>query len=69
MIGGSIVIETRYAVPGVGAFMFTSITQRDFNVVLGFTMLTATLFIVVNALVDMAYVFIDPRIRYTARAV
>ena len=69
VIGGSIVIETRYAVPGVGAFMFTSITQRDFNVVLGFTMLTATLFIVVNALVDMAYVFIDPRIRYTARAV
>ena len=69
VIGGSIVIETRYGVPGVGAFMFESITQRDFNVVLGFTMLTATLFIVVNALVDVAYIFIDPRIRYTARAV
>ena len=67
VIGGSIIIETRYGVPGVGAFMFESILQRDFNVVLGFTLLTATLFIVVNALVDVAYIFIDPRIRYTAR--
>ncbi len=67
VIGGSIIIETRYGVPGVGAFMFESIRQRDFNVVLGFTLLTATLFVVVNALIDMAYVFIDPRIRYTAR--
>ena len=67
VIGGSIIIETRYGVPGVGAFMFESILQRDFNVVLGFTLLTATLFIVVNALVDVAYMFIDPRIRYTAR--
>ena len=67
VIGGSIVIETRYGVPGVGAFMFESITQRDFNVVLGFTLLTATLFIVANALIDVAYIFIDPRIRYTER--
>lgn len=67
VIGGSIIIETRYGVPGVGAFMFDSILQRDFNVVLGFTLLTATLFIVVNAVVDVAYMFIDPRIRYTAR--
>lgn len=67
VIGGSIVIETRYGVPGVGAFMFASINQRDFNVVLGFTLLTATLFIVANALIDVAYIFIDPRIRYTER--
>jgi len=67
VIGGSIIIETRYGVPGVGAFMFESILQRDFNVVLAFTLLTATLFIVVNALVDAAYIFIDPRIRYAAR--
>ena len=67
VIGGSIIIETRYGVPGVGAFMFESILQRDFNVVLGFTLLTATLFIVVNAVIDIVYMFIDPRIRYTAR--
>ena len=67
IIGGSIIIETAYGVPGVGAFMFQSITQRDFNVILGFTLLTATLFIVVNALIDVLYIFIDPRIRFTAR--
>ena len=67
VIVGSIIIETRYGVPGVGRFLYQSITQRDFNVVLAFTLLTATLFIVVNALIDIAYIFIDPRIRYTAR--
>lgn len=68
VITGSIIIETRYGVPGVGAFIFESINQRDFNVVLAFTLLTATLFIVVNALIDVLYIFIDPRIRYSARS-
>ena len=67
IIGGSIIIETAYGVPGVGQFVFQSIAQRDFNVILGFTLLTATLFIVVNALIDVLYIFIDPRIRFTAR--
>ena len=67
IIGGSIIVETRYAVPGVGAFIFESINQRDFNVVLGFTILTATLLIIANALIDVAYVFIDPRITYEER--
>ena len=67
VIVGSIVIETRYGVPGVGAFIFQSINQRDWNVILGFTLLVATLIIIANALVDMLYVFIDPRIRFTER--
>lgn len=50
VIVGSIVIETRYAVPGVGAFIFQSINQRDWNVILGFTLLVATLIIIANAL-------------------
>ena len=67
VIVGSIVIETRYGVPGVGAFIFESINQRDWNVILGFTLLVSTLIILANALVDMAYVYIDPRIRFTER--
>jgi len=67
VVTGSIIVETIYGVPGVGAFVFQSITQRDFNVILGFTLLTATLFIVVNALIDVMYIFIDPRIRFSAR--
>lgn len=67
VVGGSIIVEARYAVPGVGAFIFESINQRDFNVVLGFTILTATLLIIANALIDVAYVFIDPRITFEER--
>lgn len=69
VIFGSIIIETRYGVPGVGAFMFQSITQRDFNVVLGFTLLASFLLVLSYAMIDIAYIFIDPRIRYTARRV
>ncbi len=67
IVSGSIIVETIYGVPGVGRFVFQSITQRDFNVILGFTLLIATLFIVINALIDVLYIFIDPRIRYTSR--
>ena len=67
VIAGSIVIESRYGIPGVGAFIFESITQRDWNVILGFTLLVATLIIVANALIDVLYIFIDPRIRFTER--
>ena len=67
IVTGSIIVETIYQIPGVGAFVFRSITQRDFNVILGFTLLTATLFIVINAVIDALYIFIDPRIRFTAR--
>ncbi len=67
VIVGSIVIETRYGVPGIGAFIFESITQRDWNVILGFTLLVSTLIIIANALVDIAYIYIDPRIRFTER--
>ena len=68
VIGGSIVVETRYGVPGIGAFMFDSITQRDFNVVLGFTILTSALLVAAFAIIDIAYIYLDPRIRFTARA-
>ncbi|MYE22725.1 MAG: ABC transporter permease [Gammaproteobacteria bacterium] len=68
VVGGAIIVETLYGVPGIGAFIFQSVLQRDFNVLLGFTMLVATLLVVSNLIVDICYVFIDPRIRYTRRA-
>lgn len=68
VVTGTIIVETLYGVPGVGAFMFQSVLQRDFNVLLGFTMLVATLLVTSNLIVDVAYVFIDPRIRYTRRS-
>jgi ABC-type dipeptide/oligopeptide/nickel transport system permease component len=67
VITGAIIIETLYDIPGVGAFMFQSVLQRDFNVLLGFTMLVSSLLIASNLVVDIAYVFIDPRIRFSRR--
>lgn len=68
VVTGAIITETLYGVPGVGSFVFASILQRDFNVILGFTLLLATLFVMANLVVDVAYIFIDPRIRYSRRA-
>jgi len=67
VVTGAILTETLYGVPGVGAFVFASIGQRDFNVILGFTLLVATLFVIANLVIDVAYIFIDPRIRYSRR--
>ncbi len=68
VVGGSIFVETLYGVPGVGAFVFRAIGQRDFNVLLAFTLLVATIFVFANLVIDIAYVFIDPRIRYSRRS-
>ena len=68
VVTGAILTETLYGVPGVGSFVFASIGQRDFNVILGFTLLVATLFVFANVVIDVAYIFIDPRIRYSRRA-
>ena len=64
VVTGAILTETLYGVPGVGSFIFRSIGQRDFNVLLGFTLLVATLFVLVNLVTDVVYIFIDPRIRH-----
>ena len=64
VVTGSLFTETIYGVPGVGQFMFESITSRDFNVLLAFTLLISTLFVLANTLIDVLYVFIDPRIRF-----
>ena len=68
VVTGSIFTETLYGVPGVGQFVFNSINQRDFNVLLGFTLLVSALFIFANALIDVLYIFIDPRIRYSRKS-
>ena len=67
VISGSIFVETLYGVPGVGRFIFDSVLQRDFNVLLGITLLFSTLIVLANLATDVLYVFIDPRIRYGGR--
>ena len=68
VVFGAIFTEQLYGVPGIGNFIFDSIGQRDFNVLLGWTLLVAALFAMANLLIDILYIFIDPRIRYSRRA-
>ena len=64
MIGNVILIEWIFGWPGIGALIVHAILQRDYSVVLGSVLLTATAFVMVNLLVDVLYSVIDPRIRY-----
>jgi len=64
LIGGTLVIETVFAVPGMGQLLFTSITGRDYPVVQAITVVSAFLVIVVNLAVDLSYSFLDPRVTY-----
>lgn len=63
LLGGTVVIETVFAWPGVGQLMVASIGARDYPVVQAGVLVTATIFIVVNLLVDVLYGMLDPRIR------
>ena len=64
LIGGAIVVETLFAMPGLGTFGIDAIIARDYQQVQGFALITALAFVFVNLLVDLTYTFLDPRIRY-----
>ena len=64
LIGGAIVVETLFALPGLGTYGIEAILARDYQQVQGFALLTALAFVVMNLLVDVTYTFLDPRIRY-----
>lgn len=64
LLSGSIVVESVFNLPGMGRLVVTSITRRDFPVIQGTVMVIATIQVVVMLLIDILYVYIDPRIRY-----
>ncbi len=65
LIGGAIVVETLFAMPGLGTFGIDAIIARDYQQVQGFALVTAFAFVVINLIVDLTYTFLDPRIRYS----
>jgi peptide/nickel transport system permease protein len=65
LITGAILVETVFAWPGLGQLIYQGIVYRDFPVVQAVIMLTALVVVTVNLLVDIAYAYIDPRIRYS----
>jgi peptide/nickel transport system permease protein len=64
LIGGAIVVETLFAMPGLGTFGIDAIIARDYQQVQGFALITAFAFVVINLIVDLTYSLLDPRIRY-----
>jgi len=64
LIGGALVVEIVFAIPGLGQLLFTSITSRDYPVVQAITVITALMVILVNLIVDLSYSFLDPRVTY-----
>lgn len=63
LLGGSIVVESVFAWPGLGQLAYQSLFARDFNLLLGIFFLSACLVVIVNLVVDLVYVLLDPRIR------
>jgi len=63
LLGGAAIVETIFAWPGVGKFAVDSIFNRDYPVIQGYALFMAVVFVVANLLVDLSYVFLDPRIR------
>jgi len=64
VIGGAVIAEQIFALPGIGQFMLEAITYRDYPVVSAINLITATLVVLINLLVDLTYAYLDPRIRY-----
>ena len=63
LITGSFVVEYLYAIPGMGRFFVTAVTNRDYDLIMGTTLVFAALLIVTNAIVDVAYQVLDPRMK------
>jgi peptide/nickel transport system permease protein len=64
LMGGAIITETIFSWPGVGQIAYESINRRDYAMIQGVVLYGATLFVLVNLLVDILYAVLDPRVRY-----
>jgi peptide/nickel transport system permease protein len=63
-IGGSVIIEAIFRLPGVGLFFFEALTRLDYPVVQSVNLIIATMVVGLNLVIDLSYAFLDPRIRY-----
>ncbi len=64
LIGGAVVTEIVFNIPGLGRLVISAILRRDYPVVQGVVLVTAATYVLINLVVDVLYAFIDPRIRY-----
>ncbi|WP_341323018.1 ABC transporter permease [Solibacillus sp. FSL H8-0523] len=64
LLGGAVIIEQIFSLPGLGQYVLTGITQRDLTVVQGSVLFISFVFVMINLIVDILYAYLDPRINY-----
>ena len=64
LIGGAVVTESVFAIPGLGRLTVDAIVRRDYPVVQGVVLVVSGVYVLLNLVIDVAYVVLDPRIRY-----
>ncbi len=64
LIGGVIITETVFAIPGIGRLTVDAILRRDYPIIQGVILLFSGLYVLVNLAVDLSYTLLDPRVRY-----
>ena len=64
LIGGSVIIEQIFVLPGIGRLLVSALSQREYHLVSAINLMLATAVIVVNLMVDLTYAYLDPRVRY-----
>lgn len=67
LLGGALLTETIFSWPGMGLWTYRAILSRDYPIVQGAVLVSATIYVVVNLLVDVSYAYVDPRIRYQGK--
>jgi peptide/nickel transport system permease protein len=63
LLGGTVIIEQIFGLPGLGRYIYDAIANRDYPVVQGVTLVIATIFVIVSMCVDILYAVVDPRLR------
>jgi peptide/nickel transport system permease protein len=64
LVGGSVIVELIFALPGIGRMFVDALDGRDYPVVSAINLIFATAVLAINLFIDMLYAFLDPRIRY-----
>jgi peptide/nickel transport system permease protein len=64
LMGGAVVTETVFSLPGIGQLVVSSVLRRDYPVIQGVILLVATVYVLINLLVDLLYFLVDPRVKY-----
>jgi peptide/nickel transport system permease protein len=65
LIGGIVIMETIFGIPGIGSYLYGAISSRDYPIVQGVNLVVALIVLLSNLMVDVMYVYLDPRIRYS----